>query len=125
MVHLSIERVAQGVAEAYGCDCGVEIIRGYPVTVNDRAMALQVQKAAVQRLGEDRFVTVPQPSMGAEDFSYVLQKVPGAMMGLGARPADANDEMPPALHSNRMVLNEDVLHSGIAMHAAMAMAPSE
>jgi hippurate hydrolase len=64
--------------------------------------------------------------MASEDFSYVLQKVPGAMMELGARPADIeNAAEAPALHSSRMLLNEDVLQSGIAMYAAMAMvAPS-
>jgi hippurate hydrolase len=57
--------------------------------------------------------------MGAEDFSYVLARVPGAMVFLGARPEDA----PAApLHSNRMVLDESALGTGIALHAAMALA---
>lgn len=124
-VRANVARVASGVAETYGCTCEVDIIGGYPVTVNDPAMALLVEQAAQRVLGEDRYVTMPQPVMGSEDFSYVLQNVPGAMMGLGASPLETEGGVPAALHSNRMVLNEDVLHSGIAMHAAMAMTPPE
>ena len=86
-------------------------------------MAQLVERAAKEVLGRGRYVTAARPLMASEDFSYVLQNVPGAMMELGARPADIEDPLEaPALHSNRMVLNEDVLSSGIAMHAAMAMA---
>ena len=124
--HTSVERVASGIAAAYGCSCEVDIIKGYPVTVNDPAMAALVAQAADHVFGEGRYVALAKPSMGAEDFSYVLQKVPGAMMTLGAGPANIEAHSDRyGLHSNRMVLNEDVLHSGIAMHAAMVMTPPE
>ena len=126
LVQSRILRVASGVADAHGCGCEVDIVKGYPVTINDPAMAELVGQVAEQTLGEDRYLTSPAPIMGAEDFSYVLQKVPGAMMSLGACPADIeNAEDATPLHSNRMMLNEDVLQSGIAMHAAMAMAQTE
>lgn len=126
LVKSSVMRVALGVADAYGCTAEVEIIEGYPVTVNDPAMARLIEKTAVAVLGEERYVTAAKPAMGAEDFSYVLQGVPGAMMSLGACPADVENPLEaPGLHSNRMMLNEDVLHTGIAMHAAMAMSPPE
>jgi hippurate hydrolase len=126
LVHSSILRVASGVADAYGTTCQVDIERGYPVTINDPAMAELVGQTAERVLGDGRYRTTPTPIMGAEDFSYVLQKVPGAMMSLGACPADIENPLEAApLHSNRMILNEDVLHSGIAMHAAMAMARPE
>jgi hippurate hydrolase len=60
--------------------------------------------------------------MGAEDFSYVLQKVPGAMAFLGAAPEGGDYRTCCALHSNRMVLDETVMARGIAMHCAMAEA---
>lgn len=123
LVLSSIKRVASGIADAYGCTCEVDIVRGYPVTINDPAMAQLIEQAAERVLGDGRYVTAPKPAMASEDFSYVLQKVPGAMMGIGACPADiANPLEAASLHSNRMVLNEDVLQSGIAMHAAMAIA---
>jgi len=124
LVHSSLKRVALGVADAYGCTCQVDIIRGYPVTINDPAMAQLVEQAAKRVLGKGRYVTAAKPLMASEDFSYVLQKVPGAMMELGARPAYIENSVEAAsLHSNRMMLNEDVLQSGIAMYAAMAMIP--
>jgi hippurate hydrolase len=55
--------------------------------------------------------------MGAEDFSYLLQRVPGAMVFLGARP-EGTESAP--LHSNRMVLDETAFADGIALHAAIA-----
>lgn len=123
LVLSSIKRVASGIADAYGCTCEVDIVRGYPVTINDPAMVQLIEQAAERVLGDGRYVTAPKPAMASEDFSYVLQKVPGAMMGIGACPADiANPLEAASLHSNRMVLNEDVLQSGIAMHAAMAIA---
>lgn len=123
LVHSSLRRVASGVADAYGCTCQVDIIRGYPVTINDPAMAQLVEQAAIRVLGKGSYVEAAKPRMASEDFSYVLQRVPGAMMELGARPADIENPADAAsLHSNRMVLNEDVLQSGIAMYAATATA---
>ncbi len=107
-VQTAIVRVAKGVAETYGCTCDVDITRGYPVTINDPAMVKLVEQTAHQVLGEGRYVTAPSPIMGSEDFSYVLQKVPGAMMGLGVGPAQIESPADvTALHSNRMTLNED------------------
>jgi hippurate hydrolase len=56
--------------------------------------------------------------MGAEDFSYVLERLPGAMVFLGVRPDGVRHPAPN--HSNRMLLNEDAMATGIAMHAAIA-----
>jgi metal-dependent amidase/aminoacylase/carboxypeptidase family protein len=62
------------------------------------------------------------PMMGAEDFSYVLQKVPGALAFLGGAPEGGDFRTCCALHSNRMVIDETVMARGIAMHCAMAEA---
>ena len=80
------------------------------------------ERTARSLFGESGWVTMSHPMMGAEDFSYVLQKVPGAMAFLGAAPEGGDYRTCCALHSNRMVLNEDVLARGIAMHCAMAEA---
>ncbi len=63
-------------------------------------------------------VATSHPIMGAEDFSYVLQRVPGAMTNLGTRP-DSGPVYPN--HSNRMLLNESALAAGVAMHVAVAL----
>jgi hippurate hydrolase len=59
------------------------------------------------------------PVMGAEDFSYVLERVPGAMVLLGTRPD--GEGTPAPNHSNRMLLNESAMATGIALHAAVAL----
>ncbi len=61
---------------------------------------------------------MPNAFMGAEDFSYVLERLPGAMVFLGARPEGVRHPAPN--HSNRMMLNEDAMVTGIAMHTAIA-----
>src|SRR3546814_2287793 len=60
------------------------------------------------------------PVMGAEDFSYVLEKVPGAMFWLGASEAGSDWRQCCGLHSNHMVLDETVMARGAALHAALA-----
>ncbi len=113
-----VRRVAQGVAAAHGAEVEVELIRGYPVTVNDAVFAAFVLEAARALLGPERVHAMSHPVMGSEDFSYVLQRVPGAIANLGTRPADG-----PVFpnHSNRMLVNESALVTGIAMHAAVAI----
>ena len=57
--------------------------------------------------------------MGSEDFSYVLQRVPGAMLDLGVAPPD--DPNPPANHSNRMMVEEPAMANGIALYVGLAL----
>ncbi len=116
-----IRQVADGVAAAHGCTAEVEIVEGYPVTVNDGRFTKWASEVATDVLGPRSVAEMPSPVMGAEDFSYVLQQVPGAMFFLGVCPPDhPNPFEAPACHSNRMVLNEDAMATGIAIHAAVA-----
>lgn len=117
-VHEGVRRVAAGISAAHGAEASVEITRGYPVTVNDESFARFVLDTARDLLGPDGAQAAQHPMMGAEDFSYVLQRVPGTMANLGTRPDDG-----PVYpnHSNRMLLNESALATGVAMHAAVAL----
>jgi len=63
---------------------------------------------------------MPAPIMGAEDFSYVLQKMPGCMVFLGVAPEGVSHHHAHACHSNRMMMDEAAMANGIAMHAAIA-----
>jgi len=113
-----IRRVADGIASAHGAEVSVDITRGYPVTVNDGHFAAFVLATARELLGPDAAHEMRHPVMGSEDFSYVLQRVPGAMANLGTRP-DSGPVFPN--HSNRMLVNEAALATGVAMHAAVAL----
>jgi hippurate hydrolase len=113
-----LERVVQGVCAAHETTGEVRLFPGYPVTLNDAGFVDFTRGVASELIGADRWIDMRAPIMGAEDFSYVLEKVPGAMVFLGARP----DEGPAApIHSNRMILNEGAMATGMALHAAVAL----
>jgi hippurate hydrolase len=112
-----VERMARGIAAAHGLEVKVHLLPGYPVTVNHADFTAFAQQVAGELLGSERVVPLEAPIMGAEDFSYLLQRVPGAMVFLGARP-EGTESAP--LHSNRMVLDETAFADGIALHAAIA-----
>ncbi len=117
-VHEGLERLAHGIAGAHGLEAKVHLRHGYPVTVNHGAFTDFTLDTARGLLGADRVFEQPSPAMGAEDWSFVLQRVPGAMVFLGVRPDEGD---PAPCHSNRMVLNEEGMVQGIAMHAALAL----
>jgi amidohydrolase len=117
-----IERVATMVAAAHGAEAEVIIDRGFPVTVNDGRVVDLAEETAKQLFGDAGWMRMNHPLMGAEDFSYVLQKTPGAMAFLGGAPEGGDYRTCCALHSNRMVIDESVMARGIAMHCAMAEA---
>ena len=120
-----IRTVAENIAAAHGATAEVEIEQGFPVTVNDGRVVSLAERTAKTLFGDEGWTTMAHPMMGAEDFSYVLQKLPGAMAFLGAAPEGGDFRTCCALHSNKMVLNEDVMARGIAMHCAMAQAALE
>ena len=73
----------------------------------------------VELFGEQGYLPMRTPMMGAEDFSYLLQRFPGAMFFLGVKPEDPSLAAP--CHSNRMILNEDAMAHGVALHARIAL----
>ena len=115
-----LHRLAPGIAAAHGCTAEVLIEPGFPVTVcDDRAVGFG-QKVVEDMFGQASWITLDTPIMGAEDFAYVLEKVPGAMFFLGASHEGDDWRSCCGLHSNRMVLDDSVMARGAALHAAMA-----
>ncbi len=117
--HAGLRQVVDGVCAAHGARALVAIVEGYPVTVNDAEQSEFARDVVADLLGGDAYVEMPAPLMGAEDFSFVLEKIPGAMLFLGVRPDNTSLRAP--CHSNRMVLNEEGMAHGIAVHAALAL----
>jgi amidohydrolase len=120
-VHDGIRRVADGIAAAHGCGCEVIIDIGYPVTTNDDRFAQFAAGMARDVVGANHVVELPHPVMGAEDFSYLLQNVPGAMMFLGGTPLDRNPQTAAPNHSNRVYFDEAAMTSGISLYATAAL----
>ncbi len=117
----AVQRVATHVAAAHELGVEFEHRQGYPVTINDAGAAAQVLATATAMLGEQAAVLLPAPLMGAEDFSYVLQEVPGALAWLGARPPGVDPADAPPNHSNLVVFDEEPLPAGVALYARMAL----
>jgi amidohydrolase len=117
----AVRRVATHVGAAHEMTVDFEHVEGYPVTVNDPEVAAQVLQTARELLGDRAGSLMPAPLMGAEDFSYVLQRVPGAMAFLGACPPGLEPENAPANHSNLVVFDEEPLPAGVALYAQMAL----
>ena len=114
-----IHRVAYGVAQAHGVEAEVSVESGYPVTFNDAAFTEFASGVARDVLGAQGYADLPSPIMGGEDFSYILQRWPGAMFFIGLRDNEIAEPAP--VHSNRMVLDEKGMVHGIALHAAVAL----
>ncbi len=116
-----LQRVAEGIGAAHDAAVTVELDPGYPVTVNDTGFAGFTRDVATELLGASSVLEMPTPVMGAEDFSYVLQQVPGAMAFLGAAPKGIDLASAAPNHSNRVEFDEDVMSRGIALYAAVAL----
>jgi amidohydrolase len=114
-------QLVEGIASAHGMRGELTVHRGYPVTINHDDGASFSLRVASDLLGAGGFGRMPAPVMGAEDFSYVLQKRPGAMSFLGVCPPGEQPARAHACHSNRMTLDEKAMTVGVAMYASMAI----
>ena len=115
-----IRLIAAGVAGAHELTADIEIVEGFPVTVCDeRAVALG-ERMANDLFGRGTFLRLDNPIMGAEDFAYVLEKVPGAMFFLGVSHEGEDWTQCCGIHSTRMMIDESVMPRGAAMLAGLA-----
>jgi amidohydrolase len=120
-VRAGVRRVAEGIAAAHDATAEVDLEPGYPVTINDPAFTAFVMDTARSLIGDERVKEMRAPIMGAEDFSYVLQQVPGAMAFLGGRPDGVDPDTGPHNHSNLVVFDEEAMATGVALYAAVAI----
>ena len=117
-VQADIRRVAENIAAAHDCTSEVTITEGFPPTIND-PRAVDLAERVATGLG-GAFLRLEAPIMGAEDFSYVLAKVPGAMCFLGVAEEGADWKSCCSIHSSRMMVDESVLPRGTAFLAGCA-----
>ena len=121
LLHDGVRRVAEGNAAAHGATAEVVIGDGYGVTVNDAVAADTALGIAASLLGDANAFRLPMPTMGAEDFSYVIDQVPGAMVFLGCTPHDRDFRTAATNHSNRVLHDDAALPVGVALHTALAL----
>lgn len=108
------------IAEAHGCQARIDHIPSYPATVNDPAETHVVLEQLSETFGEDRVHIMPEPAMASEDFSYVLQQVPGAFVFLGAKPEHIHDGDSAPMHSETVIFDDEVLADQAAALAGFA-----
>lgn len=114
-----IEQLATGIAAAHGMSAKVSVVEGFPVTLCD-SRAVEFGEATVDELfGAEHWKTLASPIMGGEDFSYVLEKVPGAMFFIGVAHEGDDWSKCCGIHSTRMMLDESVLPRGAALLAGL------
>ncbi|HEY9290989.1 MAG TPA: M20 family metallopeptidase [Microlunatus sp.] len=118
-LHKDLPRLAEGIASAHGCTAEATLTTLYPVTVNDPAETTFVVDQLVGLHGVDQVRIMPEPRMGSEDFSFVLDEVPGAYFFLGAHP-EPFPEVPPTNHSARALFDDSVLAEQAATLAQLA-----
>ncbi|WP_248499526.1 M20 metallopeptidase family protein [Tomitella gaofuii] len=117
-----IRETADGVASAHGCTAEVDFDLGYPVTVNDPAETAAAVGDLTRLVGAESIVSMPHPAMGSEDFSRILERVPGTYLFLGARPDDVPEEARGEVnHSPRIVFDDAVLGTHSAALAWLAV----
>jgi len=115
-----VPRVCQGIAAAHGVEVEVEYHAEYPVTVNSADEVAYAAETATELFGDERFKLAENPITGSEDFSRVIDKVPGAMVFLGAVTDGRNHDGAPDNHSPFAAFDDAVLADGSALYATLA-----
>lgn len=114
-----LERMVKAMESLYHAHTAIIITEGYPPVVNHAVAARIAQEVAATIVGNEGVMPQPHPSMGGEDFSFYLKKIPGCLVRFGARRKDLADI--PA-HSPRFDFDEKVLPTGAAFLARTALA---
>nr|WP_042434438.1 M20 family metallopeptidase [Streptacidiphilus anmyonensis] len=116
-----VRTLLTGIAAAHGL--GVEVVyhEGYPALLNDPAEAAFAARAVVDLFGPGRCQEAAHPTPGAEDMAFVLARVPGAILMLGACPPQDDYTTAPQNHSSHAVFDDAVLPDGAALLAELAL----
>jgi len=117
-IHARIKRTAEDIAAAAGAKAEVAIAQGYPITYNDPALTQQAVPT-LMRLAEK--TEVVNSTLGAEDFSFYQQKVPGLFFWLGTRPKNQTAEEAASNHSPLFYVDESGLELGVRALAHVAV----
>lgn len=113
----SVRRIAESIAQLHGAKIHVTVTEGTPPLVNDAMMAGLARRAAIEAVGEANVLPLKTANMGAEDFSYYLEKIPGAYVRFGSQVPGR--EGYPA-HSSKFDFDEEALVVGAAYYWAIA-----
>jgi len=114
LVERRLNELCTAVALGFGATAVVQYERIYPATINTERESLFAAEVAESLVGAEHVVRDLEPSMGAEDFSFMLQAKPGAYMRIGQ-----GGEGSCMLHNSRYDFNDEILPLGAALHAGL------
>ncbi|HSU71074.1 MAG TPA: M20 family metallopeptidase [Micrococcaceae bacterium] len=112
--------LADGIAASHGCTAEVDFEVNYPVTVNDGDRTREAMAELRAVFGEERVVEAENPLMGSEDFSLVLEEIPGTFLFLACTPPDVDPATAAWNHSPRVLFDDSVLGDQSAALAQLA-----
>jgi len=118
LIERRLGELCSAIAQGFGATAVVTYERMYPATINTAAEAQFAGDVAQSLVGAANVVRDLEPSMGAEDFSFMLRVKPGAYLRLGQGAENGLGSC--HLHNNRYDFNDDVLPLGAALHASLA-----
>jgi len=119
-LHQRVKQTAEQIAASGGAKADVTITRGYPITYNDPALTERMLPTLRRVAGETNVLPAPA-SLGAEDFSFYQQKVPGLFFWLGTRPANQTEHEAASNHSPHFYVDESGLLLGVKALANVAI----
>ena len=112
-----IENIVRGVCQTYGAKYQVKYSRGVPSVHNDETLTQIIESATREAWGDDSVQILPEPSLGAEDFSIYLDNVPGCMFRLGV---GYENRINYPLHHPKFEVDEDAILTGVVTMAYAA-----
>ena len=115
------QELVSSIAEGFGLTASVEFTRATKVLLNDAAAIQSVEKVTAELFGAGRYLNLPTPIAGGEDFASILAEVPGAFVFMGACPQGVDYTQAATNHSNKAVFDDAVLGDGAALLASLAI----
>ena len=112
--------LAESIARAFGLSATVEFTRATKVLVNDASAIQAVEKVTTKLFGAGRYVNLPAPIAGGEDFASIVHEIPGAFVFMGAAPPGVDPSTAATNHSNKAVFDDSVLADGAALLVELA-----
>jgi hippurate hydrolase len=115
------QELVDSIATGFGLSATVEFTRATKVLMNDPQAISSVEKVTSELFGASRYINLPTPIAGGEDFASIVSEIPGAFVFMGACPPGTDHTTAATNHSNKAVFDDSVLGDGAALLASLAV----
>ena len=115
------QELVDSIATGFGLSATVEFTRATKVLMNDPQAISSVEKVTSELFGASRYINLPTPIAGGEDFASIVSEIPGAFVFMGACPRGTDHTTAATNHSNKAVFDDSVLGDGAALLASLAV----